>query len=62
MRYSDNVWHQLIAWRDENVAYIAIDNTWTGLENGALIELSLLIEKVYSLHNISEKFRLLHCA
>ncbi|XP_053408878.1 usherin-like [Mercenaria mercenaria] len=28
--YSDNVWHQLVAWRDENIAYIAIDNVWTG--------------------------------
>ena len=30
MRYNDNVWHELVAWRDENLAHISIDNHWEG--------------------------------
>ncbi|XP_052767673.1 usherin-like isoform X2 [Mya arenaria] len=30
MRYNDNVWHELVAWRDENLAHISIDNFWEG--------------------------------
>ena len=29
--YNDNVWHQMIAWRDKTVAYISIDGVWEGL-------------------------------
>jgi len=30
LRYNDNVWHRIEAWRDENVAHINIDDKWSG--------------------------------